>query len=207
MSLPKDSYILGNLADAARRGVHTRLLLNDPKAFGGGGHFRARRPSMSAAAFHAQEEAASNRHAGHPAAHPPKPERLDPQIETVKFALRLAHCDKIPIDAKIVDTRAIEITYIHNKGMILDDDKVLVSSINGTQNSMDNNREVAIFVQSADAVRYYSEFFEFDWARSPSMDISADLAQNPCDRSLVADAAKGLAGFLSPAAYPPTEGK
>ena len=165
MSLPKDSYIINTLIDGAKRGVATRLLLNDSKAFGHGGGNRPRRPLSPATGAQAQ---------------PPRPEKPDAQVETVKFALRLAHCDRLPLDARIVDVRATEITYIHNKGMIVDENKALVSSINGTQNSMDNNREVAVFVESSDAARYYSEFFDLDWARSPTLDISDDLARNPC---------------------------
>ncbi len=178
MSLPKDSYILGTLVEAARRGVNTRLLLNDGKSFGANGKGK---PILAAAD-------AQKRPSWQP--------KIDPQVLTAQFALRLAHCDHLPLDARIIDTRAAEITYIHNKGMIVDEEKVLVSSINGTQNSMDNNREVAVLVQSPDAARYYGEFFELDWSRSPAMSISEDLVKYPCHHELVQPAAAGPEGFF-----------
>jgi phosphatidylserine/phosphatidylglycerophosphate/cardiolipin synthase-like enzyme len=96
---------------------------------------------------------------------PPLPRETQNE-RAARFINEIALCKKIPIEAKIVDVRKLEITYIHNKGMIADNDQVFVSSINGTQNSVSNNREVALHVRSQDAAEYYSRAFDFDWKSS-----------------------------------------
>ena len=88
----------------------------------------------------------------------PKPNQI-----TVNYLNQIAHCDNLPIEARIVDTRAAGITYIHNKGIIVDSDIAIVSSINGTQNSAMNNREVAVALQSPEAAKYFGQAFSFDW--------------------------------------------
>lgn len=83
---------------------------------------------------------------------------------TVAYLRRIAQCRNLPIDAKVIDTKAAGITYIHNKAIIVDYDRVFVSSINGTQNSVENNRETALSVLSTDANAYYSRVFDSDWS-------------------------------------------
>ncbi len=191
MSLPKTTPILDAIIDAARSGTSVRLLLNDSALFAqaGKGQSAASKPAFVPTASSALMPAKA------PYKRPWQP-RVDAQVEMAKFVLRLATCDNIPIDARIINAKPVEITYIHNKGMILDGDKVLVSSINGTANSMENNREVAVFVESPDAAKYYGEFFESDWNNSPVMDISAELAKNPCRRELIIPSATGPLGFF-----------
>ena len=41
--------------------------------------------------------------------------------------------------------------------------EVLVSSINGTENSVENNREIGIAIESEAGARYFGEVFGFDW--------------------------------------------
>jgi len=55
------------------------------------------------------------------------------------------------------------LTKIHNKGMIVDDEYVLISSINWNFNSPNNNREAGLIIQSPEAAAYYTEVFAFDW--------------------------------------------
>ena len=202
MSLPKDSPILGSLVEAARRGVTTRLLLNDMKLFSNSGKSRPTSAVLTANSSSSASNAASGSlgAAPPPAARRPSMPKRDPQVETAKFARRLAACEKIPIDARIIDAQPIEITYIHNKGIILDTEKVLISSINGTQNSMDNNREVAVLVNSTAAAQYYGQLFDSDWDQSPVIDISRDLALFPCAGTSVLPSevpAGSILGFLT----------
>lgn len=196
MSLPKTTPILDAIIDAARGGVSVRLLLNDSALFAQAGKGRPAAPKSTVSQPTSNEPVPTDA----PQKKPSQP-RVDAQVEMAKFVLRLATCDQIPIDARIINARPIEITYIHNKGMILDGDKVLVSSINGTANSMENNREVAVFVQSSDAAQYYGAFFESDWNNSPMMDISDELAKNPCRRELIIPSASGPLGFFPGASF------
>lgn len=100
----------------------------------------------------------------------------DPDIEekrknwgTARYLAQLKRCNGLPIEGRIVDINRLEITYIHNKGYLIDDDQVIVSSINGTQNSMLNNRELAVAFTSRAANAHLRGAFEWDWARSISV--------------------------------------
>ncbi len=86
--------------------------------------------------------------------------------QTVDYLESYAKQNQLPLQARIVDVTATQITYIHNKGIIIDDQAVFVSSINGTQNSVMNNREVGILMESRDAAAYFAPVFDFDWAQS-----------------------------------------
>jgi cardiolipin synthase len=92
----------------------------------------------------------------------------DPQVakgneKTAALLERIAECKKIDIAAKIIDIEATGIRYIHNKGILVDSDQVLVSSINGTENSVKNNRETALAITSTDTSAYFTKIFDYDW--------------------------------------------
>lgn len=135
---------------AARRGVKVRVLMNDVNAF----------------AVTPEEKPGGNR-----APAPPRNEI------TAKLLKTFAKCEDLDIDAKIVDVEKAQISYIHNKGILVDRARAFVSSINGTQNSVENNREVALVVDSADAGAYYGKAFDADWRVSPVFP-SADITCN-----------------------------
>lgn len=54
-------------------------------------------------------------------------------------------------------------TNLHNKGMIIDNTSVLISSINWNENSLMNNREAGIIIECEPIASYYAEVFFFDW--------------------------------------------
>lgn len=89
-----------------------------------------------------------------------------PNDVTVELLSSIARKEKLPIQARIINMKAAGIKYVHNKGILVDGKKVLVSSINGTQNSVVANREVAILLESVDAADYYKVAFDFDWKKS-----------------------------------------
>lgn len=70
---------------------------------------------------------------------------------------------RLPLEAALFSAKNTQTSYVHNKGMIADGKRVFVSSINGTQNSVENNREIAVAVESEDGARYFGEVFGFDW--------------------------------------------
>jgi len=53
---------------------------------------------------------------------------------------------------------------LHNKGIIVDGRIVLVSSINYSDNSIENNREAGVIIENADIAQWYQEVFDFDWS-------------------------------------------
>lgn len=53
----------------------------------------------------------------------------------------------------------------HNKGIIIDD-MVWVGSVNWTENSFINNREVAVVIDSVEVCEYFSDLFLRDWGEN-----------------------------------------
>lgn len=68
----------------------------------------------------------------------------------------------LPIETRLVDSRG-EFGKVHAKGIVVDDRRTLVGSINWTDNSVRNNREVAVVVDGEDVAAYYAAVFDADW--------------------------------------------
>jgi len=52
---------------------------------------------------------------------------------------------------------------VHNKGVIVDNRSVLISSINWNENSFLNNREAGIIIENENVSKYYAKIFFYDW--------------------------------------------
>jgi phosphatidylserine/phosphatidylglycerophosphate/cardiolipin synthase-like enzyme len=59
-------------------------------------------------------------------------------------------------------------TNVHNKGMIIDNSSVLISSINWNENSLQYNREAGVIVQNPEVAKYFSDVFFHDWKLNSS---------------------------------------
>ena len=66
------------------------------------------------------------------------------------------------LQAKILTDRD-GILKLHNKGFIIDEELVLISSINWNYNSPTNNREAGLLLESKEAAEYYTRVFNYDW--------------------------------------------
>ncbi|WP_183163875.1 phospholipase D-like domain-containing protein [Alteribacter keqinensis] len=93
---------------------------------------------------------------------------LDPDnprdnTRTIEYLHTIAEQEGIDIEAQLIDTEAIGLAILHNKGVIADD-RVLVSSINWSKNSGKNNREAGVIIENQDVADFYKEVFEYDWA-------------------------------------------
>ncbi len=99
---------------------------------------------------------------------------------TVAYLNRQAACRRLNLEARVIDAQSTGITYIHNKGMIGDNARVLVSSINGTQNSIEANRETALALDTREGAALLSDVFNWDWSRSPAAerDIRTQAARD-----------------------------
>ncbi|MBF0316243.1 MAG: hypothetical protein HQK50_15230 [Oligoflexia bacterium] len=73
---------------------------------------------------------------------------------------------RLPLEVVIGNNQGMAITYIHNKGVIVDDKMTLVSSINWTETSISKNREAAVIITCTAAATYYQNLFWIDWNRS-----------------------------------------
>jgi cardiolipin synthase len=71
--------------------------------------------------------------------------------------------EHIPLEAKCIDLSISPVEKIHNKGVIVDDERVLVSSINWNSNSPNFNRETGVIIDHPGVARYFREVFDDDW--------------------------------------------
>ncbi len=53
--------------------------------------------------------------------------------------------------------------WMHNKGIIVDDEKVLISSINWSNYSVSQNREAGVLITHTGVTGFFAEVFEWDW--------------------------------------------
>jgi len=67
------------------------------------------------------------------------------------------------IEVKFIYTNWSYFSNVHNKGMIVDNKSVLISSINWNENSVINNREAGIIIENESIAQYYSDVFFYDW--------------------------------------------
>jgi phosphatidylserine/phosphatidylglycerophosphate/cardiolipin synthase-like enzyme len=56
-----------------------------------------------------------------------------------------------------------QIHLIHNKGLLIDENKTLISSLNWDENSFEKNREAAVLITSPAVHAHYEAIFELDW--------------------------------------------
>jgi phosphatidylserine/phosphatidylglycerophosphate/cardiolipin synthase-like enzyme len=63
---------------------------------------------------------------------------------------------------------------IHAKGIVADDTAV-IGSLNWNENSVDNNREVALAVEDSEVADYYAEVFDGDWSGGGTDDLPVGI--------------------------------
>ena len=77
---------------------------------------------------------------------------------------RIGTSEHIPLEAKCIDLSLNQLEKIHNKGVIVDDKRVLVSSINWNSNSPNFNREAGVIIDHPGVAEYFRNVFEDDWS-------------------------------------------
>jgi Phosphatidylserine/phosphatidylglycerophosphate/cardiolipin synthases and related enzymes len=68
----------------------------------------------------------------------------------------------LPVSARLLNPGE-RILKLHNKGVIADGHAVLISSINWSYNSPQNNREAGLIIDDARAAEYYTKVFNLDF--------------------------------------------
>jgi phosphatidylserine/phosphatidylglycerophosphate/cardiolipin synthase-like enzyme len=107
---------------------------------------------------------------------------------------KIAAAECLPLEARCADLPSNAIEKIHNKGVIVDGRRVLVSSINWNSNSPNFNREAGVIIDHPGVAGYFASVFEDDW--NPSVTPSGAVA----DYAKVAVAAAVVA-FLTGYGY------
>lgn len=81
--------------------------------------------------------------------------------ELVTWIEDQADAGDLPIEARMVESEGFE--KIHAKGVVVDDYRTMVGSINWNDNSVENNREVALIVDSDGVANHFAAVFDTDW--------------------------------------------
>jgi phosphatidylserine/phosphatidylglycerophosphate/cardiolipin synthase-like enzyme len=154
---------------AARRGVKVRIMVN-PLYFLHSGTPKEKDPGEGEEVAGLWEDIASSWEdfsLVHMAtALPPAPlARINTKDNSalLKYLRDIARKERLDLEASFFFVKDDSLRILHNKGMIVDGRKTLISSINWTENSMKNNREAAVLVDSAHVARYYQNLFDVDW--------------------------------------------
>jgi cardiolipin synthase len=102
----------------------------------------------------------------------------DDNDEMAAYINDLATAEHLPLEARCADLDANNVVKIHNKGVIVDGRRVLVSSINWNENSPCFNREAGVILDHPDIGAYYAAVFEDDWqAGASAAPIDPDWAR------------------------------
>jgi phosphatidylserine/phosphatidylglycerophosphate/cardiolipin synthase-like enzyme len=75
-----------------------------------------------------------------------------------------AEAADLPLSVRLADPDGA-FEKIHAKGIVVDGEHALVGSINWNDNSVQNNREVALLLDGEPAAGYFRSVFEADWER------------------------------------------
>jgi len=104
---------------------------------------------------------------------------------TVEYINQVAEKENLTLEARLISLDKTKLEKIHNKGMIIDNITVLVSSINWNEHSPKNNREAGVVIKG-DSAKYYTKVFFCDWnGEIPCIDnipgeiIKTDTNQSP----------------------------
>ncbi len=68
------------------------------------------------------------------------------------------------VEVKYISSDWSPFATVHNKGMIIDNKTVLISSINWNEQSVRKNREAGVLIENEEVAAYYATVFLSDWA-------------------------------------------
>ena len=86
------------------------------------------------------------------------------------------------VKVKYIFTNWSYFTNVHNKGVVVDNRSVLISSINWNENSVKNNREAGIIIDNEELATYFASVFYYDWNLSEKKIVKENLTeQEPID--------------------------
>jgi cardiolipin synthase A/B len=82
---------------------------------------------------------------------------------TVEMLNQIAASESLDLEARLENTSSSGLEKIHNKGFVIDGTKVLVSSINGSENSPSENREASLLIENAAVAEFYRDAWHWTW--------------------------------------------
>ncbi|MFC6727567.1 phospholipase D-like domain-containing protein, partial [Natronoarchaeum mannanilyticum] len=75
---------------------------------------------------------------------------------------RRAAAEDLDLRVKLADPRG-RYEKIHAKGVVVDEESAVIGSVNWNNNSLRENREVAVVVEGPEPGEYYADLFRADW--------------------------------------------
>jgi len=85
--------------------------------------------------------------------------------EVVSELNRIARSSNLSLEAKLADLGSSGLAKIHNKGLVVDGKKVLISSLNWNAHSI-YNREAGVIIDNSAIASFYDQVFLYDWNAS-----------------------------------------
>lgn len=82
--------------------------------------------------------------------------------EVVSWLSEVSKEENLNLEAKLADLESLGLLKIHNKGLIVDGKKVLISSLNWNANSI-HNREAGLILENEKVALFYEGVFCHDW--------------------------------------------
>ncbi|MGB2841340.1 MAG: phospholipase D-like domain-containing protein [Halobacteriota archaeon] len=82
---------------------------------------------------------------------------------TIDYVRDIAALEGLNMEAKFIGINETGLNKTHNKAVIVDRSKVLISSINWNEHSPTNNREVGLIIENKDVGEFYTDVFLYDW--------------------------------------------
>ena len=82
--------------------------------------------------------------------------------ERVRWLNALAERESLDLEARVADPRS-RFEKIHAKGVVIDERRVILGSVNWNNNSLRENREVALVLVGDEVGAYYARLFRADW--------------------------------------------
>jgi Phosphatidylserine/phosphatidylglycerophosphate/cardiolipin synthases and related enzymes len=104
----------------------------------------------------------------------------DDNDEMAAYINEVGRTEGIPLSARCADLSRNNLDKIHNKGVIVDGNRVLISSINWNEQSPSFNREAGVILEHEGVGAYYQNVFNDDW------DASAEVPYNEIDLTKMA---------------------
>jgi len=106
----------------------------------------------------------------------------------------VAETEGLPLEARLARLGPGYPEKVHNKGVIVDGDTVLISSVNWNENSPSFNREAGVIIENPEAGTYFSAVFATDWDDAGA--LADDDGDNGRDTRLRQEVAAGIVGLF-----------
>jgi phosphatidylserine/phosphatidylglycerophosphate/cardiolipin synthase-like enzyme len=75
---------------------------------------------------------------------------------------QVAAAENLDLEAELADLNGLGLVKIHNKGLIVDDRKVVITSLNWNANSI-HNREAGVIIENDEIASFFTAAFFHDW--------------------------------------------